>query len=39
LAPANRRGRIVTINELMIVTGQLIAFIVNAGLDRWYDGP
>src|SRR3954465_12593793 len=39
MAPANRRGRIVTINELMIVTGQLIAFIVNAGLDRWYNGP
>ena len=28
-----------TINELMIVTGQMVAFIVNAGLDRWYDGP
>jgi major inositol transporter-like SP family MFS transporter len=39
MAPAARRGRIVTINELMIVTGQLIAFIVNAGLDRWYSGP
>jgi major inositol transporter-like SP family MFS transporter len=39
MAPAHRRGRIVTINELMIVTGQMIAFIVNAGLDRWYDGP
>jgi major inositol transporter-like SP family MFS transporter len=39
MSPAQRRGRIVTINELMIVTGQLIAFIVNAGLDRWYDGP
>jgi major inositol transporter-like SP family MFS transporter len=39
MAPANRRGRIVTINELMIVTGQMLAFIVNAGLDRWYDGP
>ena len=39
IAPANRRGRIVTVNELMIVSGQLIAFIVNAGLDRWYDGP
>ena len=39
MAPANRRGRIVTINELMIVSGQLVAFIVNAGLDRWYDGP
>ena len=39
MAPAKRRGRIVTINELMIVTGQMLAFIVNAGLDRWYDGP
>jgi major inositol transporter-like SP family MFS transporter len=39
MAPADRRGRIVTINELMIVTGQLVAFIVNAGLDRWYSGP
>jgi major inositol transporter-like SP family MFS transporter len=39
MAPANRRGRIVTINELMIVSGQLLAFTVNAGLDRWYDGP
>jgi major inositol transporter-like SP family MFS transporter len=39
MAPAYRRGRIVTINELMIVTGQLTAFIVNAGLNHWYDGP
>jgi major inositol transporter-like SP family MFS transporter len=39
MAPADRRGRIVTINELMIVSGQMLAFIVNAGLDRWYDGP
>jgi major inositol transporter-like SP family MFS transporter len=39
MAPAHRRGRIVTINELMIVSGQMIAFIVNAGLDRWYSGP
>jgi MFS transporter, SP family, major inositol transporter len=39
MAPAARRGRIVTINELMIVSGQLLAFIVNAGLDRWYSGP
>jgi major inositol transporter-like SP family MFS transporter len=39
MAPAHRRGRIVTINELMIVSGQLTAFIVNAGLDRWYSGP
>ncbi|MBV9195825.1 MAG: sugar porter family MFS transporter [Solirubrobacterales bacterium] len=39
IAPAARRGRIVTINELMIVSGQLTAFIVNAGLNHWYDGP
>jgi MFS transporter, SP family, major inositol transporter len=39
MAPAQRRGRIVTINELMIVSGQLIAFIVNAGLNHWYNGP
>src|SRR3954454_4467546 len=39
MSPSHRRGRIVTINELMIVSGQLTAFIVNAGLDRWYDGP
>ncbi len=39
MAPAHRRGRIVTINELMIVSGQMLAFIVNAGLDRWYSGP
>lgn len=39
MAPAARRGRIVTINELMIVSGQLVAFIVNAGLNRWYNGP
>jgi major inositol transporter-like SP family MFS transporter len=39
IAPAARRGRIVTINELMIVSGQLTAFIVNAGLDHWYNGP
>ncbi|RYL93293.1 sugar porter family MFS transporter [Sporolactobacillus sp. Y61] len=30
MSPANRRGRIVTQNELMIVTGQLLAFTVNA---------
>jgi MFS transporter, SP family, major inositol transporter len=39
MAPAHRRGRIVTINELMIVSGQLTAFIVNAGLNHWYNGP
>jgi len=30
LAPAERRGRLVTQNELMIVTGQLLAFTSNA---------
>ncbi|MCU1406300.1 MAG: iolT, partial [Glaciihabitans sp.] len=44
LAPANRRGQIVSVNELMIVTGQLIAFTSNAilgfysedaGIWRW----
>jgi major inositol transporter-like SP family MFS transporter len=32
LAPASRRGQIVTVNELMIVTGQLIAYSSNAYL-------
>ncbi len=30
MAPAERRGRMVTQNELMIVTGQLLAFVLNA---------
>ncbi|WP_369901229.1 sugar porter family MFS transporter [Bacillus manliponensis] len=30
MSPAERRGRIVTQNELMIVTGQLMAFVFNA---------
>ncbi|WP_411343563.1 sugar porter family MFS transporter [Paenibacillus sp. WLX1005] len=30
MAPADRRGRIVTQNELMIVSGQLAAFVINA---------
>lgn len=30
MAPADRRGRMVTQNELMIVSGQLLAFILNA---------
>ena len=34
MAPAHRRGRMVTINELMIVTGQMLAFIMNAVLDQ-----
>ncbi len=30
MAPAETRGRMVTINELMIVTGQMLAFMINA---------
>ncbi|EGO63016.1 sugar porter family MFS transporter [Acetonema longum] len=30
MAPAERRGQLVTRNELMIVTGQLLAFVINA---------
>lgn len=37
MSPANRRGKLVTINELMIVSGQLIAFIVNAILGNMAD--
>lgn len=37
MSPANRRGKLVTINELMIVSGQLIAFIVNAVLGNMAD--
>ncbi|AJW80719.1 sugar porter family MFS transporter [Clavibacter michiganensis] len=33
MAPAHLRGRMVTINELMIVTGQMAAFAINALLD------
>jgi major inositol transporter-like SP family MFS transporter len=33
MAPAHLRGRMVTINELMIVTGQMMAFAINALLD------
>ena len=29
-SPAERRGRMVTQNELMIVTGQFLAFLINA---------
>lgn len=38
MAPADRRGRMVTINELMIVTGILAAYLLNAGLGNWYAG-
>jgi len=39
LAPAYRRGRMVTINEFMIVTGQLLAFVVNTIIDQTIQGP
>ena len=39
MAPAHRRGRMVTINELMIVTGQMLAFIMNAVLDQLIHDP
>ncbi|MGS0684504.1 sugar porter family MFS transporter [Nakamurella sp. GG22] len=39
MAPADRRGRMVTINELMIVTGQMLAFIMNALLDALIKDP
>jgi major inositol transporter-like SP family MFS transporter len=39
MAPAHRRGRMVTINELMIVTGQFLAFAMNAILDAVIKDP
>ncbi len=39
MAPTDRRGRMVTINELMIVTGQMLAFIMNAVLDAVIKDP
>jgi major inositol transporter-like SP family MFS transporter len=39
MAPADRRGRMVTINELMIVTGQFLAFAMNALLDGLIKDP
>jgi major inositol transporter-like SP family MFS transporter len=38
MAPAHRRGRMVTINEFMIVTGQLLAFVVNTIIDQLVHG-
>src|SRR5687767_9735790 len=39
MAPVDARGRMVTINELMIVTGQFLAFATNAILDAIIDDP
>jgi major inositol transporter-like SP family MFS transporter len=38
MAPAHRRGRMVTINELMIVGGQLLAFAINALINALFAG-
>lgn len=38
MAPADRRGRMVTINELMIVTGQFLAFVINTVIDNTLGG-
>ncbi|MDR2378483.1 MAG: sugar porter family MFS transporter [Bifidobacteriaceae bacterium] len=38
ISPASRRGRLVTRNELMIVTGQFLAFISNAVLAQLLGG-
>jgi major inositol transporter-like SP family MFS transporter len=39
MAPVDARGRMVTINELMIVTGQFLAFTTNAILDAIIQDP
>jgi MFS transporter, SP family, major inositol transporter len=39
MAPVHSRGRMVTINELMIVTGQFLAFAMNAILDQLIQDP
>lgn len=38
MAPANRRGQLVTLQELMIVSGQLIAYISNFTLHEIFGG-
>jgi len=38
IAPANKRGQLVTIQELMIVSGQLLAYISNAGFNAAWGG-
>jgi len=38
MAPAHRRGRMVTINELMIVSGQFLAFVINTVIDQTLGG-
>jgi len=38
IAPANRRGQLVTLQELMIVSGQMLAYISNAGFNAVWGG-
>ncbi|MFC0138723.1 sugar porter family MFS transporter [Erwinia mallotivora] len=38
IAPANRRGQLVTISELMIVTGQMLAYISNFTFNEIWGG-
>lgn len=38
MAPANKRGQLVTLQELMIVSGQLLAYISNAGFHAVWGG-
>jgi MFS transporter, SP family, major inositol transporter len=38
MAPAHKRGRMVTINELMIVGGQFLAFAINALINALFGG-
>lgn len=37
MSPAERRGRLVTQNELMIVTGQFLAYVFNAVIGNTFD--
>lgn len=38
IAPANKRGQLVTLQELMIVSGQLLAYISNAAFNEVWGG-
>ncbi|MBS0904440.1 sugar porter family MFS transporter [Pantoea dispersa] len=38
MAPANKRGQLVTIQELMIVSGQMLAYMSNAGFNAAWGG-
>ncbi|MFD1802941.1 sugar porter family MFS transporter [Mixta tenebrionis] len=38
IAPANKRGQLVTLQELMIVSGQLLAYISNASFNAVWGG-